>query len=276
MKPIIKWAGGKTQLLEYIRAMRPKSYGHYFEPFLGGGAVLFDLIPENSTVNDINPELVNMYIQIKERPDEVLSFLAKLDLEHESALDHKQFYYSTRDSFNLNLNSETAQQAARLIYINKHCFNGLYRVNAKGYFNVPFNNKRKGDSFDEANIRAVSAFLQGVKMMRDDFEAAVKDAKPGDFVFFDSPYVPLNPTSFTDYTQEGFDYEDHVRLANLYKKLSEKGVLCMLTNHNTDLVNELYKDFNIRVFQVARNINSRATERKGEEVIITNYDVSTV
>jgi len=276
MKPIIKWAGGKTQLLEYIRAMRPKSYGHYFEPFLGGGAVLFDLIPENSTVNDINPELVNMYIQIKERPDEVLSFLAKLDLEHESALDHKQFYYSTRDSFNLNLNSETAQQAARLIYINKHCFNGLYRVNAKGYFNVPFNNKRKGDSFDEANIRAVSAFLQGVKMMRGDFEAAVKAAKPGDFVFFDSPYVPLNPTSFTDYTQEGFDYEDHVRLANLYKKLSEKGVLCMLTNHNTDLVNELYKDFNIRVVQVARNINSRATERKGEEVIITNYDVSTI
>lgn len=276
MKPIIKWAGGKTQLLEYIRAMRPKSYSHYFEPFLGGGAVLFDLIPENSTVNDINPELVNMYIQIKERPDEVLSFLAKLDSEHESALDHKQFYYSTRDSFNLNLNSETAEQAARLIYINKHCFNGLYRVNAKGCFNVPFNNKRKGDSFDEANIRAVSAFLQGVKMMRGDFEAAVKDAKRGDFVFFDSPYVPLNPTSFTDYTQEGFDYEDHVRLAKLYKKLSEKGVLCMLTNHNTDLVNELYKDFNIRVVQVARNINSRATERKGEEVIITNYDVSTV
>ena len=163
-----------------------------------------------------------------------------------------------------------------MIYINKHCFNGLYRVNANGFFNVPFNNKRKGKSFDEENIREVSAFLQHVEILQRDFEDAIMEAKRGDFVFFDSPYVPINPTSFTDYTKEGFDYEDHVRLAKIYKELSEQGVLCMLTNHNTDLVNELYRDFNIRVVQVARNINSRATERKGEEVIITNYDVSTV
>jgi DNA adenine methylase len=273
MKPIIKWAGGKTQLLEHIRAMMPKNYNHYFEPFLGGGAVLLNLTPNKSTVNDINTELVNMYKQIRHNPDEVIEVLSLLDAKHEIASNAKAYYYAIRELFNANLTTDTPEQAARLIYINKHCFNGLYRVNAKGLFNVPFNNKLKGDSFDEMNIRQVSSYLQNVEIVTGDFESSLEGVKSGDFVFFDSPYVPLNPTSFTDYTKEGFDYEDHLRLANLYKRLSEQGVYCMLTNHNAELVNELYKDFNIKVVQVSRNINSKASARKGEEVIITNYEL---
>ena len=273
MRPIIKWAGSKKQLLDHIKAMMPQSYNHYFEPFLGGGAVLFDLAPVAATVNDINTELINMYTQIKTAPDAVISSLAELDFIHETVVDAKSFYYAIRELFNKQFSANTPEQAARLIYINKHCFNGLYRVNAHGLFNVPFNNKLKGESFDENHIRQMSTYLQNVNLLSGDFEAAVVDVKQGDFVFFDSPYVPLNPTSFTDYTKEGFDYEDHLRLANLFKKLSKMGVYCMLTNHNTDLVNELYGDFHRKVVPVARNINSKASARTGEEVIITNYEI---
>ncbi len=273
MKPIIKWAGGKTQLLEHIRAMMPANYNNYFEPFIGGGAVLLDIAPTSAIINDINTELVNMYLQIKNNPDAVTDALSKLDAGHENTADAKSYYYDVRKLFNQNLDTNTPEQAARLIYINKHCFNGLYRVNAKGLFNVPFNNKLKGESFDKTNIYQVSSYLQNAEILTGDFESALKNVKKGDFVFFDSPYVPINPTSFTDYTKEGFDYEDHVRLADLYKRLSEQGVYCMLTNHNTDLVNELYKNFHIKVVQVSRNINSNASARKGEEVIITNYEL---
>ncbi len=273
MKPLVKWAGGKRQLLEYIKPMAPSNYERYFEPFVGGGAVLFELAPTQAIINDTNEELINMYLQIKDNVDAVISSLATLDALHESSDDAKSFYYLVRDLFNQHLNSNTPEQAARLIYINKHCFNGLYRVNGKGLFNVPFNNKKGGDSFDESHIREISAYLKDVTITCNDFEEAVAGAKSGDFIFFDSPYVPLIPTSFTDYTKEGFDYEDHLRLAKLYKRLSEQGVHCMLTNHNTDLVRELYAGFNIKVVQVARNINSNALERKGEEVIITNYEV---
>ena len=214
-----------------------------------------------------------MYLQIRDNPNEVISALTELDTEHENSNDAKTYFYKIREEFNRNLNTNTPQQAARLIYINKHCFNGLYRVNSKGFFNVPFNNKLRGESFDEANIRQVSSYLHNVAILEGDFESALVGVQAGDFVFFDSPYVPINPTSFTDYTKEGFDYQDHLRLATLYNKLSDRGVYCMLTNHNTDLVNELYSGFNIKVVQVSRNINSKASDRKGEEVIITNYEL---
>lgn len=273
MKPIIKWAGGKTQLLPYINEILPKSYNKYFEPFIGGGALLFSKRPSKATINDINSELINLYRQIQNNPENLVEFLGKLDKNHENSSDSKIYFYDIRDEFNNNLNTNTAEQAARLVYINKHCFNGLYRVNSKGLFNVPFNGKKKGKSFDKENIMEMSKYLKEVDISLGDFEESIARAEKGDFVFFDSPYVPLNPTSFTDYTKEGFEYDDHVRLANLYKSLTKKGVYCMLTNHNTDLVKELYKDFNIRVVQVARNINSKASNRKGEEVIITNYDL---
>lgn len=271
MKPIIKWVGGKTQLLDTIKEMLPDQIHVYYEPFLGGGALFLDLGVTLSIVNDINPELINMYEHVQKHVGVVLSKLAALDVRHEIADNPKEVYYQIRDEFNINLGSNTVEQAARFIYLNKHCFNGLYRVNKKGQFNVPFNGRLTGVSCDRDNLIQVSEALQTVILRQGDFEDAVKDAEEGNFVFFDSPYAPLNPTSFVDYTKEGFAYEDHVRLANLFKKLTTRGVKCMLTNHDTPLIRELYKDFNIRVVDVRRSINRNGSDRVGKEVIITNY-----
>jgi DNA adenine methylase len=162
--------------------------------------------------------------------------------------------------------------AALFVFINKHCFNGLYRVNGKGLFNVPYNNSRRS-SVAEKTITETSEYLQKVNIIDGDFEVACEDAKKGDFIFIDSPYAPLNPTSFESYTKEGFDIESHKRLAKLFDELTARGCYCMLTNHNTDLINELYgnKGYKIDVVSVKRMINSDASNRVGEEVIICNY-----
>lgn len=272
MKPIIKWVGGKTQLLEDIKKILPLTYNKYYEPFFGGGAVLLELNPSaGAVVNDINPELINMYKQVRDNVEAVIYNLTLLDVAHEADPDKKTFYYTVRDAFNYCLNSNTVEQAARFIYLNKHCFNGLYRVNKKGEFNVPFNGKLTGGSFDPSHLREVSKRFQDVTFKLGDFEEATKNASTGDFVFFDSPYAPLTPTSFTDYTKEGFSYDDHVRLAKLFKELTDRGVYCMLTNHDTELIRELYKDYNIMVVDVKRSINRNGNDRKGKEVIITSY-----
>lgn len=279
MKPIVKWVGEKTQLLPQIRERLPinfNKYDHqkYYEPFLGGGAVLLDLNPTTAAVNDINPELINMYIQIRDNVEEVIQFLEVLDSNHESWADPKEYYYWIRKSFNEERGINSVDQAARLIYLNKHCFNGLYRVNSKGEFNVPFNGKKTGRSFDLDHLRELSTRLKSVDIKCGDYVDAVKDAGPGDFIFFDSPYAPLNPTSFVDYTKEGFDYEDHVTLAALFKILTSRGCYCMLTNHDTPLIRELYKDYKIEVVDVRRSINRNGSDRTGKEVIITNYNPS--
>lgn len=188
--------------------------------------------------------------------------------------DGKKYYYSVREHYNDKLmkSEYDVELAALFVFINKHCFNGLYRVNGKGLFNVPYNNSRR-TSADENVIREVSKYLKGVKIINGDFEEACKDAKKGDFVFIDSPYAPLNPTSFESYTKEGFDIESHKRVAKLYDELTGRGCYCMLTNHNTELINELYgnKGYKIDVVSVKRMINSDASNRVGKEVIICNY-----
>lgn len=276
MKPIIKWCGGKQGNLHYIRDRLPPSFidQKYYEPFLGGGAVLlglFELKPTKAIVSDINPELINMYTQVRDNVSIVATELTKLDVCHESYSDPKVFYYNVRQDFNKYLGSNTIIQAARFIYLNKHCFNGLYRVNSKGEFNVPFNSKKTGGSFDAEHLIKASVRLKDTTLLCCDFEDTVKDATVHDFVFLDPPYVPLTPTSFTDYTKEGFKYEDHLRLADLFKELTNRGCYCMLTNHDTPLIRELYKDFNIEVVDVRRSINRNGNDRKGKEVIITNY-----
>ena len=271
MRPIIKWPGGKSQLLDTIKEMLPEDYNTYYEPFFGGGAVLFGLIDKPAVVNDSNPELINLYEQVKTNPTGVLRALEAIDYNHNNSNEPKEYYYTIRDLFNTHLGSNTYKQAARFIYLNKHCFNGLYRVNKKGEFNVPFNGKVSGTSVDNYNFLDVSERLQSVELRCGDFEAAVEEATKGDLVFIDSPYAPLTPTSFIDYTKEGFSYEDHVRLAKLFKELTDRGVYCMLTNHDTELIRELYKDYNITVVDVRRSINRKGDARKGKEVIITNY-----
>ena len=272
MKPLLKWAGGKTQLLPVIRELLPASFNRYFEPFLGGAAVLLALEPERPVVNDLNPELVNLYVQVRDSPLAFMDALMHLDARHEASPDTRTHFHEARDDFNSHLGERTPEQAARLVFLNKHCFNGLYRVNAKGRFNVPFNNKRSGSSFDRDNVLAVSACLRRATILEGDFENAASGAQQGDFVFFDSPYAPLNPASFTDYTKEGFALEDHERLARLFRRLADQGVFCMLTNHDTPLVRELYRGFAQRVVPVARHINANGDGRRGVEVIVTSYE----
>ena len=270
--PFIKWAGGKRQLLAQIRERMPESFNNYYEPFVGGGAVIFDLLPTSAVINDINKALVNAYRQICNASDEFLKKLNELD----EAMweDGKEYYYFLREHYNDKLMKEEfdVELAALFVFINKHCFNGLYRVNGKGLFNVPYNNSRNS-SCDAVTIRAISEYLKNVTILEGDFQAACQNAKKGDFVFIDSPYAPLNPTSFESYTKEGFDIESHKRLADLYDELTSRGCYCMLTNHNTELINELYgnKGYKIDVVSVKRMINSDATNRVGEEVIICNY-----
>ena len=270
--PFVKWAGGKRQLLPQIKERMPKKYNNYFEPFVGGGALVFELLPANVVINDINEALINAYRQIRRDPTAFLAAVSELDSKMWEG--GKEYYYFVREYYNDKLIKAEfdLELAALFVFINKHCFNGLYRVNGKGLFNVPYNNRR-GISVDEKNIVAVSRFLQGVTIVAGDFESACRGAKKGDFVFFDSPYAPLNPTSFESYTKEGFDIESHIRLAKLYDELTARGCYCMLTNHNTELINELYKKkaYTMDVVGVKRMINSDAANRVGEEVIICNY-----
>ena len=259
--PFVKWAGGKRQLIPQIRERMPEKYNKYYEPFVGGGAVIFELLPKDAVINDINRALINTYRVIKDMLAEFLAWLNKLDREMWE--DGKKYYYMLREHYNDKLMQDEfdVELAALFVFLNKHCFNGLYRVNGKGLFNVPYNNSRR-ESCDMETIMAVSEYLKEVTIMEGDFQNACEDADKGDFVFIDSPYAPLNPTSFEAYTKEGFDVESHRRLAALFDELTARGCYCMLTNHNTDLINELYgnKGYRMDIVSVKRMINSDAAK----------------
>ena len=272
LKPFVKWAGGKRQLLGEILERIPHTYDNYIEPFLGGGAVLFALQPKRALINDINASLIHTYKTIAYEPQQ---FIVKIkELDSRIAEGGKEYYYLIRDLYNSKLMREEfdLELAALFVFLNKHCFNGLYRVNAKGLFNVPYNNSKKS-SIDEEVIFEVSKYLKELTICLGDFEDACKDAMEGDFIFLDSPYAPLNPSSFESYTKEGFDMESHIRLSKLFDDLTQRGCFCMLTNHNTEFINDLYgnKGYKMDVVSVKRMINSDASKRTGEEIIICNY-----
>lgn len=270
--PFVKWAGGKRQLLDRIKERLPLKYNNYFEPFVGGGAVLFGLKPEKAIINDINASLINAYKVIAHNTQDFLEYINILD--NDMWEDGKAYYYTLRERYNDKIMQEEydVEMAALFVFINKHCFNGLYRVNGKGLFNVPYNNSRRS-SIDSNLIVNLSGYLKNIQIMQGDFENVCQNAARHDFVFFDSPYAPLNPTSFESYTKEGFDMESHKRLSKLFDKLTDRGCYCMLTNHNTEFINELYgkKGYRMEVTSVKRMINSDASNRKGEEIIICNY-----
>ena len=272
LKPFVKWAGGKRQLLGEILERIPRTYGNYIEPFLGGGAVLFALQPKRALINDINASLIHTYKTIASEPQQFIFQVKELD--NRIAEGGKEYYYFIRDLYNSKLMREEfdLELAALFVFLNKHCFNGLYRVNAKGLFNVPYNNSKKS-SIDEEVILEVSEYLKDLTICLGDFEDACKDAKEGDFIFLDSPYAPLNPSSFESYTKEGFDMDSHIRLSMLFDDLTKRGCFCMLTNHNTEFINDLYgnKGYKMDVVSVKRMINSDASKRIGEEIIICNY-----
>lgn len=273
MSPFVKWAGGKKQLLGRLKERAPDTYGTYYEPFVGGGAFLLDFQPQNSVINDVNEQLLNVYIQLKLDAEAVIAAVGRYD----AAACDTAYYLSVREAYNRKITSHEldTECAAMMIWLNKHCYNGLYRVNSKGLFNVPYNNKNRGSSIDAENLRTIGQYLReaAVEIRQGDFETACADVKPADFVYFDSPYVPVSETaSFTDYTKDGFSLEDHKRLAALFRRLDAMGAYVMLSNHNVALVHELYRGFKIEAVDVKRNINRDASKRVGKEVIITNYE----
>ena len=272
LSPVLKWAGGKTQLLDQIAGRMPTEYSHYYEPFIGSAAVLLGILPGQAFVNDINEQLINLYTQLKIAVDSVITKVNEMD----ATPCTKELYYAIREQYNAKIASRDfdAECAALMIWINKHCFNGLYRVNSKGLFNVPYNNKVYGKSIDEDNIRAISEYLQkaDITITCLDFEQACNSVSSGDFVYFDSPYVPESDTaSFTDYTIDGFTRVDHERLAALFKRLDGIGAKLMLSNNDVPLVRSLYDGYNIQSLAVKRMINRNPSKRTGREVLITNY-----
>lgn len=276
-KPFVKWAGGKRQIIDKLLKLIPDEFNTYYEPFVGGGALLFELSPKKAVINDSNKELMNVYKTIADDKgyEETLKLLNTYEKKHDES-----FFYKIR---NLDKDQKkfaklsNVEHAARTVYLNKSCFNGLYRVNRKGEFNVPFNKKLKVNTYDGQNMTLAYVYFQtnDIKMLSCDFEEAVKDAKKGDFIYFDPPYDSENSDTFNSYTEIGFGKDEQIRLAKVYKDLSDRGCYVMLSNHNTTLINELYQDFNIHVVTAKRNINSKGTKRgKVEEVIITNYENS--
>ena len=273
-KPFVKWAGGKRQIIDKLKMYAPYEFNTYYEPFVGGGALLFELSPKKAVINDYNEELMNVFDCIK---DETKFNKMCNELNHHEANHSEEYYYEIRNKDRDKAKFKRMpdyKRAARTIYLNKACFNGLYRVNSKNEFNVPFNKKSKVNTYDGQNLGIVHSYLNfnDVTILSIDFEESLKDAKKGDFIYFDPPYDSETST-FNSYTENGFGKEEQIRLAKVYKELANKGCYVMLSNHNTTLVKELYKDFKIHVIEAKRNINSNGKKRgKVEEVIITNYE----
>lgn len=273
-KPVVKWAGGKRQIIDKLIELMPNKYNHYFEPFVGGGALLFELMPKNATINDINEELIYIYKCLANIKD--FKLLLE-DLEEHERNHSEEYYYEIRE---LDRSSEYVdlpiwKKASRTIYLNKSCFNGLYRVNSKGYFNVPSGKKEKVQTYDKNNMFKLHNYFTNneINILSEDFSFTVDRAQPGDFVYFDPPYDPIDDKdSFTSYTKFNFTKDDQIRLSDVFKILNSKGVYVMLSNHNTNFINELYKDFNIHLVNAKRMINSNAKGRGFvKEVIVTNY-----
>jgi DNA adenine methylase len=272
-KPFLKWAGGKRQLLSQYDKYFPKDFNTYFEPFVGGGAVFFHLLPRKAHLNDVNKDLINAYRAIKDDLGELTTILKELEEDYleKGKSGRKEFFYSMRDQYNL-LRNDDIERVALLFFLNKTCFNGMYRVNNSGEFNVPHGRYKNPTILDEENLESVSASLKKTKFTSVDFEKTVKDAKKGDFVYFDPPYDPVKDDSFTDYSKGGFGKEDQIRLRDTFAKLDERGCLVMLSNSYTDFIKDIYDDYRIETVKASRCINSDATKRgQVNEVLIFNY-----
>jgi DNA adenine methylase len=268
VRPFLKWAGGKGQLLGQLRPMLPTvKWRRYFEPFVGSAAMFFALRPADATLSDVNRELVDCYVAVQKNVERLLEALEGHEYDEE-------LYYRVRQQDPAAL--DLPARAARTIYLNKTGYNGLYRVNRAGRFNVPFGRYtnpgfRSADSLD--NLRACSRALRGAKLAVRDFGQIVRHARAGDFVYFDPPYVPLSDTSdFTSYAAGGFGPAEQSRLAEVVAKLSEARVMVMLSNSDTPAVRSLYAKYRIDVVTASRSINSRASGRgRVREVVVRNY-----
>ncbi len=273
-EPFVKWVGGKRQLMAEIDSLIPTYFNNYIEPFVGGGAVFCHICPERAIINDFNFELVTTYNVIKTKPKELMKRLDSYEKEHFKK--GKSFFIEVRemDRDENFRKTDKVEIVARFIYLNKVSFNGMYRVNSSGFFNVPCNQKKEVKLYNQDNISLFAKHLKKnkIKIVNDDFEKVLELAQAGDFIYLDPPYDLIKDQTFDSYTKEPFGKEGQIRLANACKILHEKGCMFLLSNHNTELINELYKDFNIKVVNAKRMINSNGSKRTGcEEVLIFNY-----
>jgi DNA adenine methylase len=271
----VKWAGGKQQLIEQFKPLFPKKFNNYFEPFVGSGAVAYYMVqkfkPKKVLLSDINEELINAYNIIKTDVKRLIIEL-KQHKEYHMA-DSKNYYYEIRG---VNPNDlPKLERAARFIYLNKTCFNGIYRVNSKGKFNVPIGSYKNPDIIQKDKLLKISKLLKNIIIQVMDFKEIVNKATKGDFIYFDPPYYPLKKgKSFTTYTKGNFLEEEQKQLAEVFKKLHKKGCYCMLSNSDTDFIKDLYKDksFHINIVRATRMINSNAKDRgQINEIVVTNY-----
>lgn len=274
-KPFVKWAGGKRQLIPILNENLPETFGTYFEPFLGGGALLFHILTERTkpkcVISDLNSELVLSYVTIRDRVDALIASLKNHEKSYQR--NSKSYYYSVRGS----RPRSDIEKTSRLIFLNRTCFNGLYRVNSKGHFNVPQGRYTNPNIVNEDNLRSVSSILRSSKtsVKCRDFAAVLRDSKKGDLVYFDPPYQPISDTAnFTSYTNKDFSYEDLCRLAELCMKLDSKGCKVLLSNSHSDKVADMFsaKPWRISKIQANRAINSNGKKRTGHfELLIKNY-----
>jgi DNA adenine methylase len=267
--PFIKWVGGKRRVIPEIEKRLPQKFNRYFEPFIGGGALLFHLNRKDSFISDMNGELINLYRTVRDNLEELMQ---NLEL-HENSSD---YFYNIRD---LDRDHKTYSQlpniekASRFIYLNKSCFNGLYRVNRKGQFNVPFGKYKNPIYFERENLTNCSKFLKGVEIREGDFETYKDKIQKEDFVYFDPPYFPITETAnFTSYTKDGFGFKEQKRLLDFAKEIDSRGGYFLLSNSYSDEVLGFYKDFHVDIVEVGRTISSKATARgKQKEILVKNY-----
>lgn len=267
--PIVKWVGGKRQLMFELIKNMPKSYNRYFEPFIGGGALFFELQPEQAYISDMNEELINLYSVVRDNVYELIKDLSKHEVSKEYFLEIRNI-----DRTEQYTELSDVERASRFIYLNRTCFNGMYRVNSQGQFNVPFGHYKNPRIIDENNLLNCSELLKKTEIKCADFSEILTKVKKGDLVYFDPPYVPLNETSsFTSYTKDGFDINMQFKLRDVCDELDNKGVKFMLSNSDTKLVNELYANYEIKKVFASRQINANADGRgKITEVLVRNYD----
>lgn len=266
--PIVKWVGGKRQLMFELLKNMPENYNRYFEPFIGGGALFFELQPDNAYISDMNEELINLYQVVRDNVDKLITDLKKHDISKEYFMEIRNI-----DRTEEYKNWSNVKKASRFIYLNRTCFNGMYRVNSKGEFNVPFGHYKNPRILDENNLINCSNLLQKTEIKHADFSEILIKVQKGDFVYFDPPYVPLSETSsFTSYTKDGFDIDMQFKLRDVCDELDSMGVKFLLSNSDTKLVNELYENYNIKKVFASRQINANADGRgKITEVLVRNY-----
>ncbi len=272
VNPVVKWVGGKRQLLDEILPLLPKVMSTYCEPFMGGGAVLFAKQPTKAIVNDLNTDLITLYEVIKNDVESLIDSLR----EHKNDVE---YFYTIRDMDRNKedyLSKTKVQKASRLIYLNKTCFNGLFRVNSLGEFNTPFGYYKNPNIINAPVLRAVSKYFNNneISFYNEDFAKTLKRVKKGGFVYLDPPYDPISDTAnFTGYNKGGFEREEQRRLKLCCDELTSRGIKFMLSNSATNFIQDLYKDYNIKIVTAKRAINSNAAKRgEIQEVLITNYE----